>query len=86
MIYYGEFLTKEKEEGALVKKLYADRNEELFVLLSNYHKPSDYDALKQGIYDLIHEMPEYQALKNSQSPPPATYPPKSILEAIELLE
>jgi len=26
MVYYGEFLTKEKEEGALVKKLYGDKN------------------------------------------------------------
>lgn len=46
MIYYGEFLTKEKEEGALVKKLYNEKNKDLFILLSNYHKPSDYDNLK----------------------------------------
>lgn len=34
MIYYGEFLTKEKEEGALVKKMFADKNYDLNVLLS----------------------------------------------------
>jgi hypothetical protein len=34
MIYYGEFLNKEKDEGALVKKLYAEKNQELLTLLS----------------------------------------------------
>jgi hypothetical protein len=46
MIYYGEFLNKEKDEGALVKKLYAEKNLELLTLLSQYQKPSDYEALK----------------------------------------
>ena len=36
MIYYGEFLTKINEEGALVKKLYAESNPVLISLLSNY--------------------------------------------------
>lgn len=53
MIYYGEFLTKINEEGALVKKLYAEGNPVLITLLSNYQKPADYEALKKGIYDLI---------------------------------
>ena len=53
MIYYGEFLTKMNEEGALVKKLYAEGNPVLVSLLSSYQKPADYEALKKGIYDLI---------------------------------
>lgn len=36
MIYYGEFLTKVNEEGALVKKLYEERIPELLELLGNY--------------------------------------------------
>jgi hypothetical protein len=59
MIYYGEFLTKINEEGALVKKLYGEKNSQLFQLLSNYKKPADYEELKQGIYDLLAELPEY---------------------------
>lgn len=62
MIYYGEFLTKINEEGALVKKLYAEGNPVLITLLSNYQKPADYEALKKGIYDLIMQMPEYKKL------------------------
>lgn len=70
MIYYGEFLTKEKEEGALVKKLFADKNYDLNLLLSQYKKPSDYEALKSGIYDLIKSLPEYNAMKNPTPAPP----------------
>ena len=36
MIYYGEFLTKEKKEGAQVKQLYEGQNFELLTLLSQY--------------------------------------------------
>lgn len=86
MIYYGEFLTKINEEGALVKNLYAEKNGELFRLLSNYKKPADYEDLKQGIYTLLAQMPEYQAMKAKLNQPKATYPPKTMQDAIELLE
>lgn len=62
MFYYGEFLTKVNEEGALVKKLYGDRNDDLLTLLASYEKPSDYDGIKDGIYELIYKMPEYQKM------------------------
>jgi|LauGreDrversion4_2_1035121.scaffolds.fasta_scaffold147660_3 hypothetical protein len=62
MIYYGEFLTKVNEEGALVKKLFADGNPALLALLSNYQKPADYEELKSGIYQLLQSLPEYKSL------------------------
>ena len=85
MIYYGEFLNKEKDEGALVKKLYAEKNLELLNLLSQYQKPSDYEALKQGIYDLLQQLPDYYQ-SNKALPDLATFPPNNIQDAIELLE
>ena len=85
MIYYGEFLTKEQQEGALVKQLYAERNFELLTLLSQYQKPSDYEALKTGIYELLAKLPGAVEEEQKQLEPP-TYPPKNVNEAIQLLE
>lgn len=83
MFYYGVFLTKEQEEGALVKRLFSEKNEELLLLLSKYEKNSDYDTIRDGIFELIYRQPEYQKQKSARVA--ATYPPKTVLEAIELL-
>ena len=80
MIYYGEFLTKEKEEGALVKQLYSQKNKDLIALLSKYEKPSDYEELKTGIYTLIEQMPDYRNLRK------VVFPPKTIDDALLYLE
>ena len=40
-----------------MKQLYAERNFELLTLLSQYQKPSDYEALKTGIYELLAKLP-----------------------------
>ena len=100
MIYYGEFLTKQDKEGKLVQKLYSDKNFQFLTLLNNYKQASDYDTLKQGIYDLIQELPEYaqhcggggKSSRSSSLIQPAlpakeaaSYPPKTIGDAIELL-
>lgn len=68
MVYFGEFLTKVNEEGALVRMLYERKDPELVRLLHEYRVPADYDNLKSGIYKLIQKMPEYRQYVN---PPPA---------------
>jgi hypothetical protein len=60
--------------------LYADKNFELLTLLSQYQKPSDYEALKAGIYELLAKLPQQEEEKEP------SYPPKTVLEAIRLLE
>ena len=60
MIYFGEFLTKVNEEGALVRTLYERKDPELIQILGEYKVPADYDKLKSGIYKLILKMPEYR--------------------------
>ena len=53
MLYYGEFLAKDKLIGELAQKLFSERNYDICVLLSQYKKPSDYEALKSGVYALV---------------------------------
>lgn len=88
MIYYGEFLTKGQEEGALVKILYENKDPAFFALLANYKVPADYDQLKQSIYDLLPTMPEYSQYVKlvPVQPKKATYPPLTILDALDHLE
>jgi hypothetical protein len=60
MLYYGEFLAKDKLIGELAQKLFSERNHDICVLLSQYKKPSDYEALKSAVYALVQSHPEYQ--------------------------
>ena len=60
--------------------MYADKNFELLTLLSQYQKPSDYEALKSGIYELLSKLPKQEEEKEP------SFPPKTIGEAIRLLE
>lgn len=50
MLYYGEFLAKDKLIGELAQKLFSERDYDICLLLSHYKKPSDYEALKSGVY------------------------------------
>jgi hypothetical protein len=60
MLYYGEFLAKDKLIGEIAQRLFTERNYEICVLLSQYKKPSDYEALKAGVYTLVQNLPEYK--------------------------
>lgn len=59
MLYYGEFLAKDKLIGELASKLFLERNHQLFLLLSRYNEPADYQTLKEGVYELVQSLPEY---------------------------
>ena len=85
MLYYGEFLAKDKLIGELAQKLFSERNHEICVLLSQYKKPSDYEALKSGVYALVHSHPDYQAGFQTTPTQVVDYPPKSVGEAVELM-
>ena len=85
MLYYGEFLAKDKLIGELAQKLFSERNYDICVLLSQYKKPSDYEALKSGVYSLVQGLPEYRDGPQTQATQHIEYPPKTIGEAIELM-
>ena len=59
MLYYGEFLAKDKPIGELAQKLFTSRYPPLCLLLADYKKPSDYETLKSAVYSLITSLPEY---------------------------
>ena len=42
--------------------------------------PADYDTLKQGIYDLVYRMSEYEQRRQP------VFPPKTVVDAIHYLE